>query len=237
MGGHRPSVRIGNCLDSPTAKRELNERMFTVIAPEYSWVTAALSFGRDSVWKRRLVEALPSVRRPVCVDIACGTGDLTRLLARRFPDGTVTGIDLTGAMLERARVATCDENVRYRSGDMMNVPFADGAADLVTGGYALRNAPELEGAIAEVTRMLRVGGHAGFLDFTRWPGRIWGSFWGIALHGNADVYAYIAESLARFPTTPELVARFRSNGLRTVKTIPFFFGITSILILRKETSP
>ena len=248
MSGRRPSFRIGNNLDVPAAKRALNERMFTVIAHEYSWVTAALSFGRDAVWKRRLLDALPPARRPVCVDLACGTGDLSRLLARRFPEGPVTGIDLTDAMIERARATTCETNVRYEAGDMMDVPVPDGSTDLVTGGYALRNAPELGGAIAEVARMLRVGGHAGFLDFTRWPGRlsgraelsmlrIWGSLWGIVLHGNADVYGYIAESLGRFPTTSELVERFRASGLVTIKTIPCFFGITSILILRKETSP
>ena len=131
---------------------------------------------------------------------------------------------------------------------MMNAPVPDGSTDLVTGGYALRNAPELGGAIAEISRILRVGGHAGFLEFTRWPGRLagwaelsmlrmWGGLWGMLLHGNADVYGYIAESLGRFPTTSELVDRFRANGLATIRAIPCFFGITSILILRKETLP
>lgn len=247
MSGRRPTLRIGDSLDAPSAKRALNERLFTAIADEEPRVTAGLSFGRDAVWKRRLLEALPSARRPVCVDLACGTGDLTRLLARRFPEGAVTGIDLTDAMLRRARATTREANVRYEAGDMASTSVADGSADLVTGGYALRNAPDLEDAIAEVSRILRVGGYAGFLEFTRWPGRlsgwaelsmlrIWGGLWGILLHGNADVYGYIAESLGRFPTTPELVDLFRANGLVTIKTIPCFFGITSILIVRKEAA-
>ncbi|NLW51444.1 MAG: class I SAM-dependent methyltransferase [Candidatus Brocadiaceae bacterium] len=244
----RSRISIGDCLDAPAAKRVLNERLFTAIAAEYARVSVGLSFGRDAAWKRRLVRALPRVARPACVDIACGTGDLTRLLARRFPDGGVAGIDLTPAMLVRARAATCEANVRYEVGDMMSLPLPDASADLATGGYALRNAPDLQGAISEVARILRVGGHAAFLEFVHWPGRLsggvelfvlgaWCGLWGLLVHGNPQVYGYIAASLRRFPTPAGLVERFERAGLRTVKMIPCLFGIMSILLLRKERSP
>ena len=241
----RTDIRIGDSLDAAPTKRELNRRIFTEIADEYSWVSGALSFGRDATWKRRLVRALPSVARPECVDIACGTGDLTRLLARRFADGRVLGIDLTEAMLARARAVTREPNVRYEQGDMGCLSVPDASVDLVTGGYALRNAPDLGEAIAEIARVLRPGGHAAFLEFAHWPGRLtgrielsllaaWGGFWGLLLHGNPAVYGYIAASLRRFPTTAGLVERFEAAGLRAVEVIPCFFGVTSILVLRKE---
>jgi len=247
MKRHRSPFRIDNCLDAPATKRALNERLFTAIASEYPWVAAGLSIGRDAVWKRRLVDALPSVRQPSCVDLACGTGDVARLLARRFPEGTVIGLDLTKAMLERATDLTCEKNVRYEAADMMNTALPADSADIVTGSYALRNAPELEGAIAEIARILRVGGYAGFLEFARWPGRlsgraelwllrVWGGLWGVLLHRNADIYGYIAESLRRFPTMTELVDLFQAQGLLKIKTIPCLFGITSILIVRKGSS-
>ena len=155
------------------------------------------------------------------------------------------GLDLTEAMLARARTATSEANVRYEQGDMGSLCVPGASADLVTGGYALRNAPDLEAAIAEVSRIPRVGGHAGFLDFVHWPGRLtghielsllaaWGGLWGLLLHGNPAVYGYIAASLRRGPTTDQLIERLEAAGLRAIKTIPYFFGITSILILRKE---
>lgn len=245
MSPARSQIRLGDRLDDAAEKRALNRRIFTEIAAEYSWMTAVLSFGRDAAWKRRLVRALPSVPRPACVDIACGTGDMTRLLAGRFPEGRVLGIDLTDAMLAQARAATCEPNVRYEQGDMGRLCVPDASMDLVTGGYALRNAPDLGAAILEVSRVLRVGGHAGFLDFAHWSGRLtgpagllllaaWGGFWGLLLHGNPAVYGYIAASLRRFPTTAQLIERFDAVGLRLAKTIPCFLGVTSILVLRKE---
>ena len=87
------------------AKQALNQALFTEVAPRYDFITRALSLGRDASWKRRLVAGLPDRRFAFCVDLACGTGDLTRLLAARFPDGRVCGMDLTPAMLDLARRA------------------------------------------------------------------------------------------------------------------------------------
>lgn len=251
----RPSVarpqnrfRIGRDLGDPAAKRALNERLFTVIADEYPWMTAVLSLGRDAAWKRRLVRALPDLPRPVCVDLACGAGDLTRRLATRFTEGVVTGQDLTPAMLDVAKQRTREPNVQYQRRDIADTGFAAGSVDIVTGGYALRNAPVLEDAIAEISRILRPGGCAAFLDFVRWPGRLsgwaelavlrlWGSFWGLLLHGNADVYGYISASLRRFPIPQQLGRQFQAHGLSVVRTIRCFFGVTAIIIARKGTAP
>jgi demethylmenaquinone methyltransferase/2-methoxy-6-polyprenyl-1,4-benzoquinol methylase len=238
-------LRIGNRLDAPDAKRALNERLFTAIASEYACMTAALSLGRDAAWKRDLVSGLPRLRAPVCVDLACGTGDVTRRLANRFSGGTVIGIDLTQAMLDRARRTTPQGNVRYARADMAATGLADGAVDIVTGAYALRNAPELASAAAEVARILRPGGHAAFLDFMRLPGRAagaaelavlkaWGGFWGLLLHGNADVYGYIAESVRRFPAPDALAGLFAARGLRVTRCTFRFSGFAGILFARKD---
>jgi demethylmenaquinone methyltransferase/2-methoxy-6-polyprenyl-1,4-benzoquinol methylase len=237
-------IRVGRALDDPATKRELNERIFTTIAHEYPWMTAVLSFGRDAAWKRRLIDSLPDVRSPVCVDLACGTGDLARRLARRFPSGRVVAQDLTPAMLDEARRRTVEPNVCYERRDIADTGLGDASIDLVTGGYALRNAPDLDEAISETARILRPGGRAAFLDFVRWPGRLggrvelallqaWGGFWGLVLHANPAVYGYIAASLRSFPTVAGLADRFHSHGLEAVRTVPCFFGFTAILTFRK----
>jgi ubiquinone/menaquinone biosynthesis methyltransferase len=237
-------IRIGGALDDPAAKRELNQQIFTVIAPEYARMTTVLSLGRDAVWKHRLVRGLPDMEHPVCVDLACGTGDLTRLLARRFTGGTVVGQDLTPAMLDLARKRTPEPNVRYQQHDIADTGLPDASVDIVTGGYALRNAPVLDEAIREVARILRPGGTAAFLDFMHWPGRLsgwaetallgaWGALWGLVLHRNAAVYGYIAASVRRFPTPDALRGRFQAHGLPVVGTIRCFFGITAIIVVQK----
>ena len=133
----------------PELKRAYNERLFTRVAGRYGFVTLGLSLGRDRAWKRRLVRALPEVARPMCVDLACGTGDITRLLAGRYPDGEVHGIDLTPAMLDLARRRGLP-GVIFSRQDMGQLSFQDESVHIVTGGYALRNAPNLKVALAEV---------------------------------------------------------------------------------------
>ena len=85
-------------LADPGRKRELNVDLFRVVAPRYDAVTRVLSFGRDRRWKARMVESLPPVKAPRCLDLACGTGDLSFLLAARYPDGQIVGLDLTEAI-------------------------------------------------------------------------------------------------------------------------------------------
>lgn len=211
-------------LDAPERKRAFNAAHFAAAAVRYDVATVAMSFGRDRCWKRQLVAGLPDFRHPVCLDLACGTGDLGRLLAARYPTGCLVGLDLSREMLTIAAARGGPPCLRYLQGDMHSLPLATASCDLVTGGYALRNAPDLERALAEIARVLRPGGHAAFLDFARatTPAgqrrqyrllRLWCGLWGQLLSGSWEVHGYIAESLRTFPTAAELDRLLGAHGL------------------------
>lgn len=233
-------------LEAADTKRDWNRALFTEVAPRYDLITRVLSFGRDRAWKRRLIGLLPDRPAPQCLDIACGTGDITRLLSRRYARGWVTGMDLTEAMLAIARTKTpAGANVAYVAGDMHALPFPDASFDVLTGGYALRNAPDLDRALAEVGRVVKAGGVAAFLDFSKssWPPAqrvalalltFWGGLWGWLLHRNPHVYTYIAASLRRYPDRRELRRRFERGGWRVRISRPLYFGLLEILVLEKS---
>jgi ubiquinone/menaquinone biosynthesis methyltransferase len=240
----RFTLKIGDRLRSPDTKRDYNEKVFAEIAPRYDFITRALSFGRDAAWKQDLIAALPPRAAPVCVDLACGTGDIAFLLADKYPQGEVLGIDITDDMLDIARRRNRHSNANFLKGDMGRLRVPPQSADIVTGGYALRNAPDLDRVIDEVRRVLKPRGVAAFLDFSRSPARLpqrlqyrilkaWGGFWGLALHGNAEVYGYIAESLACFPDRESLRRLFRQKGFIVVHSQLYFFGVTELLVVRK----
>jgi ubiquinone/menaquinone biosynthesis methyltransferase len=243
----RFALRIGDHLDTPEKKRLYNEKVFAEIAPKYDFITRALSFRRDSSWKRDLIGALPQLAAPLCVDLACGTGAITFLLAQKYPNGRIAGVDITGPMLALASSRNTFPNVRFVNLDMGRLVFAPGSVDLVTGGYALRNAPDLESTIEEIREVLKPGGVAAFLDFSRpggrlaqrieyWILKLWGGFWGILLHRNPEVYGYIAESLARFPDRLRLRCLFRERGLTVVSSRRYFFGMTELVVVRKQST-
>ena len=234
-------------LGEPSRKRQLNERLFTTVAPRYDRITRLLSFNRDRSWKRCLVNALPDLPQPVCLDLACGTGDLTLLLADRYPGGDILGLDLTPSMLALARARVNRPQVRFQCGDMARTGLEPASVDLVTGGYALRHAGDLAEALTEVHRVLRPGGRADFLDFSKSPGRsgqavshfllkVWGGFWGLLLHRNPDVYGYIADSLKTFPDRRQLAMRLDEAGLRVLARRRFFFGLVEWVTVVKPAA-
>jgi demethylmenaquinone methyltransferase/2-methoxy-6-polyprenyl-1,4-benzoquinol methylase len=231
-------------IQTPDKKRDHNAGLFTRVAREYDGATRAMSLGRDQSWKRWLVEALPPLPSPRCVDLACGTGDVTAALARRYPRGEIIGLDLTPAMIEVASERCPQPNARFVVRDMCRTGIEDGWADVVTGSYALRNAPVLDDALDEIRRMLKPRGHAAFLDFAKPPARwrqslqipllkFWGGFWGIVLHGVPE-HAYIAESLRQFPDRIALRKRFARHGFQLKHSRDCFGGMLEILILVRE---
>ncbi len=240
----RFTLKIGDHLKTPEKKKYYNEKVFAEIAPKYDFITRALSFWRDKYWKRDLVAALPESESPLCVDLACGTGDIAFLLAAKYPQGRIVGLDITEPMLDLARGRSTFPNVRFVNQDMGCLDFAAGSVDMITGGYALRNAPDLEVAVEAILRVLKPGGVAAFLDFSKpnarlpqrveyWILKLWTGFWGMLLHRNHEVYSYIAESLRDFPDRVRLREIFEGKGFTVMASRSYFFGITGLLVVRK----
>ncbi|MFN3409303.1 MAG: class I SAM-dependent methyltransferase [Limisphaerales bacterium] len=237
------TLNIRENIQTPDTKRAYNAGLFTRVATEYDQATRAMSLGRDRIWKRRLVRLLPEVTAPRCVDLACGTGDVTAELAARYPQGEIVGVDLTPAMLEVARQRCPQPGVRFLAADMCQTGLADGWADIVTGSYALRNAPVLDDALREVRRILKPGGTAAFLDFAKSPARwrqalqlpllkCWGGFWGLVIHGGPE-HAYIAESLRQFPDRQALRRQVARHGFQLRAARNCFGGMLEILVLAR----
>jgi demethylmenaquinone methyltransferase/2-methoxy-6-polyprenyl-1,4-benzoquinol methylase len=230
----------------PDSKQAYNRTLFRDVAPRYNLITRLLSFGRDASWKRWMVAQLPDeVER--AVDLACGTGDLTRALAQRYPQARVTGLDLTPEMLGIARQESPD-TLAFVEADMRVTGEPDHSVDLVTGGYALRNAPDLAEALQEVSRILRPGGTAAFLDFSAPRSLLlrrlhyvlllsWGALWGLVVHGNPRIYAYIARSLARFPDRSSFHQQLQTHQLPVVQSRRFMFGMIEVVCSTHSPNP
>ena len=243
----RLTLKVGDYLGNATDKKHLNEEMFGVIAPRYDFITRLFSFWQDASWKRGLIASLPNLSEPHCLDLACGTGDLCFLLAARYPQGDITGVDLTEEMLVLARNANHHANVSFEKGDMGHLTAANESFDIVTGGYALRNAPDLRQAIAEIHRVLKPGGTAAFLDFSKPTGALaqkieykvlkgWTGMWGWIFHRNHEVYSYIAESLSLYPDREQLRAMFVEQGFSVLSSKLHFMGITETFVVQKNTA-
>lgn len=242
----RMTLRAEDHLGTSEGKRHFNALHFAESAPRYDLATRGLSLGQDGAWKQALIAGLPELSAPVCLDVACGTGDVAQLLASRYPAGKIHGLDLTPDMIEIAQHRDDSRRICFAVGDMSHLGFPDASVDIITGSYAIRNAPDLDATLAEFARVLRPGGHAAFLDFSKPTGRlaqvlqfhllrIWGGFWGFVLHGNPRIHGYISSSLRDFPDEEALIQRFAAQGFHEEETHPLFFGMMRLHFLRFQS--
>jgi demethylmenaquinone methyltransferase / 2-methoxy-6-polyprenyl-1,4-benzoquinol methylase len=229
MGTHVED-RPDEPMKSGTLPPEGVEHMFDRIAPVYDLMNRVMTAGLDQRWRRATVEAVVKPGDRV-LDAACGTGDLALLASKA--GATVTGLDFSERMLERARRKAPQSD--WVRGDMLALPFDDAGFDAATVGFGIRNVADLPAAIVELRRVLRPGGRLGILEITRprGPLRFFYSLWfdrivpllGKVLPGG-EAYTYLPASVRRFPGPDDLAAQL--EGFEDVQYRLFAGGIVAL---------
>jgi demethylmenaquinone methyltransferase/2-methoxy-6-polyprenyl-1,4-benzoquinol methylase len=213
-------------LPSGTQRALLVREMFDRIAGRYDLMNTLMTAGLNRLWNRKVVRATGLRAGGRALDLACGTGTLTRDLAEKVgPQGYVLGVDFSREMLRAARPA---RNVEYRledATDLQGVP--SGAFDAATIAYGARNIPDLDALFSEMARTLRPGGVAVCLEIARPKGRVSGAFYGVWfdkivprlggwISGDPSAYSYLPESVKEFVAPGELADIIGRNGLQDV---------------------
>ena len=214
------------------AKATTVRSMFDAIAPRYDLVNRIMTFRLDVRWRRRTVRRLDLPDGSVVLDLACGTGDLCRDLERAGL--APIGMDLSWGMLAAARTSA-----PLVHGDALHLPVADGAADGVTCGFALRNLTGLEPFFAELARALRPGGRIAILEVDSPPNPLLrlghGLYFGRVvpfiggLLSDRDAYRYLPRSVAYLPSEEDLLATIASAGFVGVAKERCSGGIAQLL--------
>lgn len=237
----------GNARSAARAVRE----MFTSIAPRYDLLNHVLSFNVDRLWWRRTARSFSQIlARPDSrvLDLCCGTGDMTFALGKQAGTGSqqILGADFSHAMLQRAQSKSLDkagQNGRPASphwieADALVLPFPDEHFSLVTSAFGFRNLADYDAGLGEIARVLRPGGECGILDFSE-PKGVVGHLYrlyfkqvlpriGTILSGVRGPYAYLPNSVERFPEPQEMLDRMRLAGFREASWTPYTFGIAGL---------
>ncbi len=215
--------------------------VFDTVAPKYDLMNDLMSAGLHRAWKAYAVAVADARPGDRVLDIAAGTGDLTRAFARRVgPSGVVMHTDINEAMLREGRDRLVDEGLVVPSVtcDAERLPFRDGAFDLVTVAFGLRNMTHKARALAEMRRVLRDGGRLLVLEFSRVAEPLrkaydWYSFQvlpriGRLVAGDADSYRYLAESIRMHPDQQALKLMLHDAGFGHVDVHNLSAGVVAL---------
>src|SRR6476660_8794385 len=121
-----------------------------------------LSYQAEAIWPQEqyLFDRYALAGPLRILDLGCGTGEITRRLARRYPDAQVTGVDILQHTVELARRVSADlgDRVSREQGDAFALSFDAGSFDLVVCGHMSQAVPDFPLVLREITRVLRPGG-------------------------------------------------------------------------------
>ncbi len=219
-----------------TDEREKRIRtLFQAVAGRYDLMNDIMSMGIHRLWKRGLARAVNAQRGEHVVDLAGGTGDVARLMAKS--GARVVVCDPSPAMMAVGR-GRCPESVDFVAGSAETMPFEGNSVDALTISFGLRNVTALHAALAEIHRVLRPGGRFFCLEFSRpWP--LIAPFYdawsytviprlGAWVAGEPAAYDYLIESIRAFPTQAKLADAMCDAGFTEVGWRNYSGGIACL---------
>jgi demethylmenaquinone methyltransferase / 2-methoxy-6-polyprenyl-1,4-benzoquinol methylase len=208
--------------------------MFDGLVERYDLVNDVLSLGLDRWWRRMASAALEAAPGERVLDLGCGTGRLGALLAARL---RVVGLDLSGAMLAKARQRPIGW-LGLVQGSAFRLPFREASFDAAASAFVLRNLNDLPRAFAEVARVVTPGGRVAFLDLTEPSlpsvGRLFDMYFRRAapalgaLVGRREEYRYLVRSLGHLPPSGELCEMLNRSGFVSCMAKPLTGGVVTL---------
>ena len=226
---------------SPEEKAQRVRGVFDSVAGKYDLMNDLMSLGLHRAWKRFTVEMSGVHRGARVLDVAGGTADITRLFAERVgPDGTVVLTDVNAAMLGAGRDRMLNEGrlVPAVQCSAEALPFPPRSFDCVCVAFGLRNVTRKDVALAEMKRILRPGGVALILEFSRVAEPFqaaydWYSFnvlprLGKLVAGDEASYRYLAESIRMHPNQSALKEMMQQAGFERVEWFNLTAGVVAL---------
>ena len=226
----------------PEAEKAARVRaVFESVAGKYDLMNDLMSGGLHRAWKAFAIGQSGARPGQQVLDVAGGTGDLARDLARRVgPTGQVWLTDINNAMLAHGRDRLLDRglDLPVAQCDAEHLPFPDGMFDLVTVAFGLRNMTHKDNALKEMCRVLKPGGRLLVLEFSR----VWKPLAGVydaysfgllpwmgkLVAGDEASYRYLAESIRKHPDQETLKSMMSEAGFDRVDFFNMSAGVVAL---------
>jgi len=229
--------------DQQGTKKQQVADMFNNISKTYDFLNHFMSLGIDIIWRKKAINELKKDQPKLILDVATGTGDFAFEALYILKPDKIIGVDISQGMLDIAKQKIAKRNLgdhfEVKLGDSEKLPFEAGEFDAVTVAYGVRNFENLEIGLADIQRVLKPGGKAVILEFSKpkvFPVKQLYKFYfnyitpgiGKLFSKDSRAYSYLPESVAAFPDGETFVGLMDKVGFKNTKCRPLAFGICSI---------
>lgn len=215
--------------------------MFNDIAKNYDFLNDVMTFFTQKSIKNSAINSLKPNHSNI-LDVCTGTGDIAIMLAKKFPNASITALDFSLEMLKIAKIKSKNLNINFINNNALDMPFLNNSFDLCTISFGLRNLPDITAAIKEIHRVLATNGELLIIDLGK-PKMNWLyplildkviPILGKIFHENKYPYQYLVESQKDFPSPQNLSKVLQSVGFADTKILNFLFGTITVLTAEKS---
>lgn len=229
--------------DSNATKKEQVASMFNNISGTYDFLNHFLSLGIDMIWRKKAIKELLADKPANILDVATGTGDFAFEAIQILRPVKIIGVDISEGMLaiadEKIRKRKMQDIFEVRLGDSEKLLFDQDTFDAVTVAFGVRNFEDLEKGLSDMLRVLKPGGKAVILEFSKpkvFPVKQAYNFYfkyitptiGKLFSKDSSAYTYLPESVVAFPDGENFISLMEKVGFKNTKYRPLTFGICSI---------
>lgn len=229
--------------DAQGGKKEQVADMFNNISGTYDFLNHFMSLGIDIIWRKKAIRSLKKLQPQYLLDVATGTGDFAIEAINILKPKKVIGVDISQGMLDVAKKKIDKKGLQdvfeVQLGDSEGLPFENEAFDAVTVAFGVRNFENLQQGLTDMCRVLKPGGKAVILEFSKPTGigikQLYNFYFkhitpaiGKVFSKDRSAYEYLPESVAQFPDGSAFLQILKRAGFSSSVARPQTFGVCTI---------
>jgi demethylmenaquinone methyltransferase/2-methoxy-6-polyprenyl-1,4-benzoquinol methylase len=217
--------------------------MFNDIAFRYDFLNRFLSAGIDIGWRKKAIKQLKSIQPQYILDVATGTADVAILTQKLLHPKKIVGIDISEGMLDfgRKKISNLglNDTIELQTGDSEKINFPDNTFDAITVAFGVRNFENLTQGLQDMYRVLKPGGKAVILEFSKPTLTGFKSIYSLYMNvispnfgklfaKNKDAYQYLNGSIQAFPEGATFLSIMDDAGFKNTYLKKLSLGICTI---------
>ena len=236
-------VYFGDKKVSKEIKKDGVETIFTKVSENYDLMNDFMSAGMHRVWKRSFIDSANINKDDVCLDLAAGTGDIAKLIAKKVKEKSIYLCDQNLEMIEKAKERSLNEGFYHKCffavSSAEKLPYDDETFNHVFISFGFRNFSDKKNSLKEIYRVLKKGGKLHILEFSKAQGQNFSKLYdfysynfipkiGDLISGDRESYEYLVKSIRTHENQEEMLELFKNTGFSNCNYENIFKGIVAL---------